>query len=210
MHSNWVPNSIGPARRRLDTGTAVLPIRSLGFIKLMDKFKDTIQIAFSGHTHMDDFRVIESERTGLVVNKLVPSISPIYRNNPGFQVYQYDRASGAVRNYRTYYLSNLSIAGKPTGFKQVRWEQEYDFREAYQQAALDISAIVSIARSLKTNAFIQGVYTRFYSVSGPPGFNSHTLSAYSCAILHTTLEEFEKCQRADGIPVKTQGAAGMQ
>ena len=72
---------------------------------------------------------------------------------------------------------------------------------------MDISAIVPIARSLKTNAFIQGVYTRFYSVSGPPGFNSHT---YSCAILHTTLEEFEKCQRANGIPVKTQGAAGMQ
>ena len=63
---------------------------------------------------------------------------------------------GAVRNYRTYYLSNLSPAGKPVGnWKQIKWEREYDFREAYQQAALDISAIVPIARSLKTNAFIQ-------------------------------------------------------
>ena len=187
-----------------------LPGYSRQFIQLVDKFKDTIQIVFSGHTHMDDFRVIEAQRTGLVVNKLVPSMSPIYRNNPGFQVYQYDRASGAVRNYRAYYLSNLSTAGKPTEFEQVKWEQEYDFREAYQQPALDISAIVSIARSLKTNASIQRVYTRFYSVSGPPGFDSHTLFTYSCAILHTTLEEFEKCQRANGIPVKTRGAAGMQ
>ena len=47
-------------------------------------------------------------------------------------------------------------------------------------------------------------------MSGPPGFDSHTLFTYSCAILHTTLEEFEKCQHADAIPVKTQGAAGMQ
>jgi hypothetical protein len=36
-------------------------------------------------------------------------------------------------------------------------------------------------------------------VSGPLGFDSLTLSAYSCAILHTTLEEFEKCQaESDG------------
>ena len=175
-----------------------LPGYSRQFIQLVDKFKDTIQIVFSGHTHMDDFRVIEAQRTGLVVNKLVPSMSPIYRNNPGFQVYGYDRGSGAVRNYRAYYLSNLSTAGKATEFEQVKWELEYDFREAYRQPALDISAIVSIARSLKTNTSIQGVYTRFYSVSGPPGFDSLTLSAYSCAILHTTLEEFEKCQHADG------------
>ena len=187
-----------------------MPAYSRQFIKLVESFKDTIQIVFSGHTHMDDFRVIEAERTGLVVNKLVPAISPIFKNNPGFQVYQYDRASGVVRNYRTYYLSNLSTAGKPTEFEEVKWEQEYDFREAYQQPAFDISAIVSIARALKTDTSIQGVYTRFYSVSGPPGFDSLTLSAYSCAILHTNLEDFEKCQRASGFPVKMQGAGGTQ
>lgn len=171
-----------------------LPEFSGQFIKLVDKFRNTVQIAFSGHTHMDDFRVIEAGRTGLAVNKLVPSISPIFRNNPGFQIYRYDRASGSVRDYSTYYLSNLSTAGEPTAFERLNWEWEYDFRRAYQQQALDISAIVSIARSLKTDASTQALYTRFYSVSGPPGFNSHTLSAYSCAILHTTLEEFEKCQ----------------
>jgi sphingomyelin phosphodiesterase acid-like 3 len=53
------------------------------FIKLVEKFRNTIQMVFSGHTHMDDFRVIEAERTGLAVNKLVPSISPIFRTIPG-------------------------------------------------------------------------------------------------------------------------------
>jgi len=143
-----------------------VPGYSSQFIKLVDKFKNTIQIVFSGRTHMDDFRVIEAERTGLVVNKLVPSISPIFRNNPGFQVYDYDRESGAVRNYRTYYLSNLSTAGKPTGFEQVKWEREYDFSEAYQQPALNISAVVSIARALKTDAAIQALDAQFYSVTG--------------------------------------------
>jgi hypothetical protein len=187
-----------------------LPGYSTQFIKLVEKFRNTIQMVFSGHTHMDDFRVIEAERTGLAVNKLVPSISPIFRNNPGFQVYRYDRKSGAIRDYCTYYLSNLSTAGKPTEFEQVKWEREYRFSEGYHQPALDISAVVAIARALKTDASVQSLYTRFYSVSGPPGFDSLTLSAYSCAILHTTLEEFEKCQHANGIPTKTPGAGGNE
>ena len=128
---------------------------------------------------------------------------------PGTGVLPDSLALISAERYKEY-LSNLSTAGKPTEFEQAKWEQEYDFREAYEQPALDISAIVSIARSLKTNASIQRVYTRLYSVSGPPGFDSHTLSTYSCAILHTTLEEFEKCQRANGIQTKTQGATGMQ
>jgi hypothetical protein len=64
-----------------------LPGFSRHFVGLVNKFENTVQVAFSGHTHMDDFRVIEAELTPLVLNKLVPSISPIFRNNPGFQVY---------------------------------------------------------------------------------------------------------------------------
>jgi len=149
---------------------------------------------------------LHSERQGFRCRLRETIVAPIFRNNPGFQVYDYDRESGAVRNYRTYYLSNLSTAGKPTGFEQVKWEREYDFSEAYHQPALDISAIVSIARALKTDAAIQALYAQFYSVSGPPGFDSRTLSAYSCAILHTTLEEFEKCQHANDIPTKARGS----
>ena len=52
---------------------------------------------------------------------------------------------------------------------------------------------------LQTNTSIQNTYMRFYSVSAPPAFDK-VLPAYSCAILHTTLEEFEKCQKT-GDPV---------
>jgi sphingomyelin phosphodiesterase acid-like 3 len=180
-----------------------LPGFSRQFIDLVDRFKNTVQVAFSGHTHMDDFRVIEAKRTPLAVNKLVPAISPIFRNNPGFQVYFFDRMNGTIGDYCTYYLST---AGKPSDFEHVEWNWEYGFREAYQMPSFDISAIVSIARHLKTNPSIQALYARFYSVSGPPGFDGEALSVYSCAILHTTLEEFEKCQQAQD-PTRTQGAA---
>ena len=100
------------------------------FVDLVMKYRETVQVVFSGHTHMDDFRIIGTDRTPLVVNKLVPSISPIFKNNPGFQIYQYNRMSGAIRNYQTYYLSNLSTAGRPTPLEHLEWKLEYDFNSA--------------------------------------------------------------------------------
>jgi sphingomyelin phosphodiesterase acid-like 3 len=166
------------------------------FVDLVLKFRQTVEFVFSGHTHMDDFRIIGNGQMPLVVNKLVPSISPIFRNNPGFQIYQYDRASGAVLNYQTYYLSNLSTAGAPTTLEHLEWKLEYDFLSAYGQKALDVSAVTSIARDLQTSGSVQDTYMRFYSVGGPAGFDKLMLPAYSCAILHTAIEEFEKCQSA--------------
>ncbi|HEY5742993.1 MAG TPA: hypothetical protein VIS99_10675, partial [Terrimicrobiaceae bacterium] len=168
---------------------------STSFVELLSKYRQTVQVVFSGHTHMDDFRIIESEKTPLVVNKLIPSISPVFKNNPGFQVYQYDRASGTIANYQTYYLANLSTAGQPTELEQLKWNVEYDFRSAYRQRVMDVSAVGLIARMLRTSAPIQELYMRLYSVSGPPAFDKLTLPAYTCAILHTTIEEFEKCQQ---------------
>ena len=60
-----------------------------------------MQVVFAGHTHMDDFRVIGTPKVPLVVNKLVPSVSPIFKNNPAFQVYLYDE------NRRDYRLSDI-------------------------------------------------------------------------------------------------------
>ncbi len=78
--------------------------------------------------------------------------------------------------------------------ESLKWKLEYDFLSAYGQKTLDISAVTSIARDLQTSASLQDTYMRFYSVSGPAAFDKLRLPAYSCAILHTTIEEFEECQ----------------
>jgi sphingomyelin phosphodiesterase acid-like 3 len=165
------------------------------------KHSKTVQVVFAGHTHMDDFRIIGTNGTPLVLNKLVPSISPIFRNNPAFQVYRFDRRTGAISTYQTYYLANLSTAKGPTRLEELQWLPEYEFRSAYCQESLDISAVRSIARDLQTNTSIQNIYMRFYSASAPPAFDKVMLPAYSCAILHATLDEFEKCQKTgDAVP----------
>ena len=173
------------------------PAYTRQFLDLMLEHKETVQVVFAGHTHMDDFRVIGTPKGPLVVNKLVPSVSPIFKNNPAFQVYLYDERTGVVIDYQTYYLSNLSTAGRPTTLEDLQWLREYNFRSAYRQPGMDIRAVSSIATDLQSDPSIQDTYMRFYSASGPPAFDKVMLPAYSCAILHTTLEEFEKCQETN-------------
>jgi hypothetical protein len=99
------------------------------------------------------------------------------------------------------YLANLAIAGRPTRLEVLHWLPAYAFRSAYRQEGLDLSAVISIARDLQTNTSMKSLYMRFYSASAPLTFDKVMLPAYSCAILHTTLEEFEKCQKTgDAVP----------
>jgi sphingomyelin phosphodiesterase acid-like 3 len=77
------------------------------------------------------------------------SISPIFGNNPAFQVYRFDESSGAVTTHHTCYLANLATAGRPTRLEDLHWLAEYEFRSAYRQERLDLSAVTSIARDLQ-------------------------------------------------------------
>ena len=147
------------------------PAYTRRFVDLIVRHQERVQVVFAGHTHMDDFRLIGIKGEALVVNKLVPSISPIFRNNPAFQVYQYDGTTGAISDYRTYYLSNLSTVGKPTTLQELQWLQEYEFRSTYRQTSMDILAVSSIARDLKTNTSTQETYMRFYSARAAPAFD---------------------------------------
>ena len=77
------------------------------FLQLADRHAATMQVGFVGHTHMDDFRVVRKDGSPSLLLKIAPAVSPIFGNNPGYQVHQYDRESGALFNYQTYNLTNL-------------------------------------------------------------------------------------------------------
>ncbi len=101
------------------------------FVQLIRRYRATIRAVFAGHTHMDDFRVIRLDSEPALLCKIAPAISPIFGNNPGYQVYQYDRGTGILRDYQTYNLTNLADSGSAAAPAIGRWALEYDFREAY-------------------------------------------------------------------------------
>jgi sphingomyelin phosphodiesterase acid-like 3 len=172
------------------------------FLQLVRQYQSTTQVAFAGHTHMDDLRVIRLDGQPVFLSKIAPAISPIYGNNPGFQIYQYDRETGTIQNYQTFYLTNLTRDGKPTAAADGRWALEYTFHETYGLSGLNPRTAEQLADRIKTDAAVQEHFTKFYNVRAAPEIGAQTIDAYRCAILNVTPAEFQMCYQ--GVPKPKQ------
>lgn len=168
------------------------------FLQLVHRHRRTLRLAFAGHTHMDDFRIIRTDGAPGLLCKITPAISPIFGNNPGYQVFEYDRTTGVVRDYRTNYLTNLAAKGSepaelpPTG----RWAREYAFGEAYTAPVLDLHTVTRLEEGMRSDAALRQRFTRYYGVSAAPEFSEGTFEIYRCAIANVTASEFLRCLTA--------------
>jgi sphingomyelin phosphodiesterase acid-like 3 len=160
------------------------------FLQILERHAATIQAAFVGHTHMDDFRVIRLDGKPTLFLKIAPAISPIFGNNPGYQVYQYDRTTGVIENFQTYYLTDLPNAVGPVPQSVGRWVLEYDFRAAYGLPGLTPETVARLADRLADEPALQQTYTNFYGVSAAPEFPPPLFPVYRCAIANVTPAEF--------------------
>ncbi len=161
------------------------------FIELLRAYAAIIQAGFSGHTHQDSYRLIMDAIVG--VEKVTPSISPIFGNNPGFHVFNYDRQTGNVTDFSTWYLANLEQTTAPS---QGEWRREYVFTETYVEQTYSAAAVKRIANAMlgtgAEEAGISNAFRRLYLVSHgeiPVG----ALTAHACAISNPTLSSYTAC-----------------
>jgi hypothetical protein len=170
------------------------------FLTLLERYRDILQNAYAGHTHMDDFRVLAGGGEPVLLTHITPAISPIYQNNPGFAVVLYDRTSGDLLDYATVYLTNLAEAGRGAAAK---WAIEYTFRDAYGYTAYDPKTALRLARSIREDAAVRDDYVTFYPVttaSTDPPIDQENWLAYSCGQTELTPEAFAACYCADWSP----------
>lgn len=107
---------------------------------LFVKYAATIKAGFAGHVHRDEFRLIrpKTDEMPVAAMRLGPSISPVTGNNPGYQVYSYDRESLELLDMSTHYLDIGAAA--PAWATEYRYSQTYgrglrsarDWQEMYQ------------------------------------------------------------------------------
>ena len=85
----------------------------------------TVRASFSGHVHRDEFRLVYPKGRDLPVAamRVGPSISPVTGNNPGYQVYSYDRQSFELLDITVHYLD--------IGSAQPAWDIEYAYSQTY-------------------------------------------------------------------------------
>jgi hypothetical protein len=186
------------------------------FLQLADRYAATMQLGFVGHTHMDDFRVVRRTGEPALLLKIAPAVSPIYGNNPGYQIYQYDRERGTVLNYQTFYLTNhpakaaVTAPGGPPAASSPRppapgqWALEYDFRQAYGFDGVNARNVAQLVDRMRSNVTDQQHYTAYYGVSGPHEISGQTLDVYRCAIGHVTPADFLRSLKGEPKPRRSR------
>ncbi len=156
-------------------------------LALVAEYRDTIRASFSGHTHFDDYRLLFDPRGAVVgLDKVTPAISPIFGQNPGFQVFTYDRATAAPTDIETWHLRN---PGAPAA--QADWRREYRFSEAYGRP-YGKESVAALWRSMLQGGPARDTYRRVYRL-GNGEIPADQMTAQLCAVGHVDVAGFAAC-----------------
>ena len=164
---------------------------------LMTESADVIHLSLFGHTHMDEMRLLEpagadAESTAAhrVAVKLVPSISPVDGNKPGFTIARINQASANLQDYKVIEASDRTGIG-------TSWVPEYDFAKTYHQAEFSPSALKSLVDEFNTDHFASQpesvAYVHNYYVGDMSPELSPFWSEYVCAMGNNAAKSFAAC-----------------
>lgn len=161
------------------------------FLDLMHAYAPIVVFGQSGHTHMDDFRLISHTDAGYFPDeppeliKITPSVTPYFGNNPAFQVYGYAADTADVTEIDTYYL-DLDRADRPDWVRH-----EYDFASAYGLTP-DARGFDQLYLSLPDDQERRDQYLLFYGSSIDPSGIASDWRAYWCGIGALTIAEYQQ------------------
>ena len=159
------------------------------FIGLLRDYSGTIQANLSGHTHQDSYRLVTIGGGAAGVEKMAPSISPIFGNNPGFHLFDYDTRSGALRDFSTWYLSNLDQAARGA---VAEWRREYVFTQAYAQPDYSPGSVARLVEQFARPGSAEAAFRHFYPVGhGEIGIDAMPVQV--CSIGHLDALSFAAC-----------------
>ncbi len=167
------------------------PAYSSALISLIGRFRTTVRYGIYGHTHMNEFRVItDSGGQPRLGNLGTPSVSPLFANNPAFFVLSVDSPSGALTDYATYSLTNLSTAGATV---PAAWSREYDFTETYGSGGLSAPSLSRVFGLLATDSTMRAKYIHFYDSGSGTSNIASKWRPYWCGIENIAPAAFSRC-----------------
>lgn len=155
------------------------------FMDIISRHGAAVRASLAGHTHMDDFRLAPAG--GFV--HICPAVSPVFGNNPAYEIISYDRDSFGIRDYQVFYL-NLENRG-------AAWAEEYMFNRAYDRAA-DAAGLAALHQAMARPGRDRDRYIAYYNVSraGKPAMDAKSFRAFWCGIDQWQGKEFLSCFNA--------------
>jgi sphingomyelin phosphodiesterase acid-like 3 len=172
----------GPACPRLETQTFWKDEYLQKYLRITAAHRKTIAGSFAGHTHQDEFRIA----TGDFIH-ITPSVSPIFGNNPAFEIVDVER-SGDVSDYTAWYLPNVTPP----------WSREYAFGEAYAKPRYDAATLTELAATIGSDPATREKYFT-YSASSNAKSAAEALAmwqGYWCGLTTMTGSAFTACDCA--------------
>jgi hypothetical protein len=175
------------------------------FLALVALYRDQIRIAFAGHTHMDDFRVVaDAGGSPLLATRITPAVTPLFGNNPAFTAVLYSRTDASVADYATFYLTNLAKVAPGVA---PEWTLEYAFKDTYKAAGYDAASLAALAKSIRTDDTVRASFMRYYAVEAQSPINASNQNAYFCAQTAITSDAFQGCVCPAPASAPVPGAA---
>jgi len=164
------------------------------FIGLLREYRDVIQASYAGHIHTDGYRLlIDDDASALGLQKVVPAISPIYYQNPAFQIVTYERTTGIPTDFSTYYLTNLGQASLAV---PGDWRLEYSFSEAYGLGPYSADSVAAMVKAIEAGGTAADTYRRLNVVSHG-SLPETDLSAYVCGMTRLEQTGYARCYCGD-------------
>lgn len=162
------------------------------FLDVIASHGATLRGILAGHTHMDMFTLVPRAASGTVTfEHITPGISPLFGNNPAFEVVTYDRNEFAVLDYTAY---NLPAAGAAAG-EPPSWQMEYRFTEAYSVAEVSVVTLTDLWQRLQAAGPERERFERYFAAGNEAStsFTDENRPAYWCGLGTVTATEFVAC-----------------
>ena len=152
---------------------------------------------YAGHIHRDDFRLVrDPEGRPLCTVHILPSISPVYLNQPAVEVGWYDKGSGELQDYAPLVLN--------IGDPKPGWSTEYIFSRAYRRARPDFATLEGLIRAIREgdpNSGIGKQYDSYYGAGVGVFVTPDNWRTYSCAQSEITIFRFASCRGSAALPL---------
>lgn len=136
------------------------------FMRIVERFQDTILAQYYGHTHADEFRVLYSvanETKSIGFEFVAPSLTTYTEYNPAYRVYQMN-SRGQLFDHETYFFnitrSNWDFRSEPS------WRLGYRALETFRLDSLHHSEWHQmIERMEASDDFFQIYYETYFRAS---------------------------------------------
>ena len=132
-----------------------------GLLSVLDAPSPRVTIGIFGHTHMSSFAVSGASTPTTPILE-VPSVSPIFGNNPSFTVLDVETTDASIADEQVFALDNLPVLAK-NGRAKAQWRRDYAFDSIYGRGTIDARHLAAAQAAIFSDERVRKRFASLYN-----------------------------------------------